>query len=746
MKRARSIKIRMATAALILLICVCTPLLHCRNTHTANHFASNLSPWLVHTTNSAKTSPLAQLVQKSGQINMGVLVARMGGVDGVALETEKINRVFVRSGLDVNYLVGEGYIRTPGIKSTAVDELLAFAEPVNMAIIALSFPELTSRQKIKQALELALEHADEFGLDQKHVSRLATKMQTVGPDLENHQFVDELNGVVDKMIQHQSNKVLKVLENWVEQTGVKTILIENSNTIPMQIPLGVATAMLAQKRPDLLFINHNHDFYWERHRYTAHMNTVIDKYLDLAFPLTGPNVKQMIINSAAIRSLTSQTIRIMQKAVKNSKLGTKAQYDLLALTQLAIDETKNGKTLSKQTQQAFEKTFSTIPSALALELAKRMQVLSTLPTVLPNVMDFDEPSPVLDDYNSDLRINLGLSENDFLIGNIVRIVERKSIEITLKMIWNIKNIYLRKATHLRSRGLVAQANRMREKAKGIKLLLSGGDENIEGDAYLGDLKSYIIRLGLTENVIFLGEVPGITAGFERGIDEKGRKKYTFDDIYANLDMVSYPSTYEGFGNAFLEAVWSKVPLIVYPYKIYREDIRRFFPETVVEYPQIPNAGFWREYGIDLDLLKHEDLQAILEFSHQRNWLLRQSKKNRTAIIRLRKQIRDYFQSKSTKTLTGKEVFELEQILTNYGKKFYALSASMSQDIDRYMRLQNRTSQIRNEEPVQQAFQSGALNFSFNTLDRTMAKLIEQAMEKDELKPQVQNSTRLAQSA
>jgi hypothetical protein len=39
---------------------------------------------------------------------------------------------------------------------------------------------------------------------------------------------------------------------------------------------------------------------------------------------------------------------------------------------------------------------------------------------------------------------------------------------------------------------------------------------------------------------------------KRGQTEDGRKIYTLEDIYPYADLVTYPSNFEGFGNAFLE--------------------------------------------------------------------------------------------------------------------------------------------------------------------------------------------------
>ena len=44
------------------------------------------------------------------------------------------------------------------------------------------------------------------------------------------------------------------------------------------------------------------------------------------------------------------------------------------------------------------------------------------------------------------------------------------------------------------------------------------------------------------------------------------------DAYRHADFVTYPSTYEGFGNAFLEAVYCKKPVLCNRYAIYRTDI------------------------------------------------------------------------------------------------------------------------------------------------------------------------------
>jgi glycosyltransferase involved in cell wall biosynthesis len=61
-------------------------------------------------------------------------------------------------------------------------------------------------------------------------------------------------------------------------------------------------------------------------------------------------------------------------------------------------------------------------------------------------------------------------------------------------------------------------------------------------------------------------------GETRGRDAQGRKTYTLFDVYLHADLVTYPSHYEGFGNAFLEAIYFGKPVVVNTYAVYARDI------------------------------------------------------------------------------------------------------------------------------------------------------------------------------
>jgi len=66
---------------------------------------------------------------------------------------------------------------------------------------------------------------------------------------------------------------------------------------------------------------------------------------------------------------------------------------------------------------------------------------------------------------------------------------------------------------------------------------------------------------------------GRVADFERGMDADGRQLYALGDMYDACDLVAYPSLIEGFGNAYLEAVYHRKPVFVNRYPIYDVDIR-----------------------------------------------------------------------------------------------------------------------------------------------------------------------------
>ncbi|MDF1815848.1 MAG: glycosyltransferase family 4 protein [Verrucomicrobiales bacterium] len=171
------------------------------------------------------------------------------------------------------------------------------------------------------------------------------------------------------------------------------------------------------------------------------------------------------------------------------------------------------------------------------ELKLRRNVESVL---IPNVFDFETPPPPPDEYSSDARHSLGIADDDIFILQPTRVVPRKGIEHAIKL------------------------TRMLDRPN-ARLIIShaAGDEGFD---YLDGLKKYAREQGVDFRVI------PQRIGTSRGTDSDGRKIYTLWDLYPHCDLVTYPSSYEGFGNALLEAIYFRKPVIINRYRIFVTDI------------------------------------------------------------------------------------------------------------------------------------------------------------------------------
>jgi len=89
----------------------------------------------------------------------------------------------------------------------------------------------------------------------------------------------------------------------------------------------------------------------------------------------------------------------------------------------------------------------------------------------------------------------------------------------------------------------------------------------EGNGYETRLREFADLLD--EPVNFVSDI----IADQRGVTPDGRKIYSLWDVYPHADLVTYPSIHEGFGNAFLEAVYFRKPIVVNNYTIFKMDIK-----------------------------------------------------------------------------------------------------------------------------------------------------------------------------
>ena len=175
-----------------------------------------------------------------------------------------------------------------------------------------------------------------------------------------------------------------------------------------------------------------------------------------------------------------------------------------------------------------------INSLASVQLSHRLGISNT---IIPNVYDFANVPTDLDDYPCELRGKIGLKDNEVLILQPTRIVPRKWIERSIEIVRDLN-------------------------LPDPKLVIShaSGDE---GDDYYQRVLEYAENTGV--KIISIGHLIQNNYTSEEG-------KYKVADIYKCADLVTYPSGYEGFGNAFLEAVYFQKPIIVNRYSVYIADI------------------------------------------------------------------------------------------------------------------------------------------------------------------------------
>lgn len=171
------------------------------------------------------------------------------------------------------------------------------------------------------------------------------------------------------------------------------------------------------------------------------------------------------------------------------------------------------------------------------ELERRRAIPAT---VVPNVFDFRARLPGIDDYNRDLRAAIGISAGDLFILQPTRVVPRKGIELAIEL-----------------------ARRLNEPNARLVITHHAGDE---GPEYLNALRAQAAAAGVDLRYVAEHFAP------ERRDDARG-KLYSLWDAYPHADLVTYPSLYEGWGNALIEAVYFRRPLVVNRYQIYDTDIR-----------------------------------------------------------------------------------------------------------------------------------------------------------------------------
>ncbi len=210
------------------------------------------------------------------------------------------------------------------------------------------------------------------------------------------------------------------------------------------------------------------------------------------------------------------------------------------------------------------------------QLALRTGIASI---IVPNVLDFENPPVVNGEGAAAFRRSMGLEPDDKMILQPTRIIRRKGIERAIELVKELR-------------------------APRYKLVISheAGDEGFE---YVDWLKQYARKQKVDLRLV--------TTPIADPWNGNGdcQTEYTLWDIYSSADFITYPSSYEGFGNAFVEAIYLKKPILINRYATFVRDIEpKGFDLVVMD-------GFLCKHTVD-------KIKQILESPEHREKLVRKN--------------------------------------------------------------------------------------------------------------------------
>lgn len=348
---------------------------------------------------------------------VGFVATRLAGTDGVSLETFKWAEILAGMGLECRYIAGE--LEDSGDRSVLIEEAHFQHDAIR---------DVNHRAFI-------LPQRDEWLSDDVYA------------------------------LARQIRERLKIA---IHQLKIDVLIAENSLTIPMNLPLGLALVQTIQEL-DIPCIAHHHDFYWERPRFLV--NNVGD-FLRNAFPPVLNQIQHVAISGLAAEELSHRT-------------GVSCR-------------------------------------------------------IIPNVMDFAHPPKLSDDRARQFREIVGVDEDDLLVLQPTRVVARKGIEHAIELLhW------------------------LGPRRAKLVITHASGDE---GDNYTHRVRRFAELMNV--DVVFAAQWVRATSDASLSSD----LTFSIGDAYHAADLVTYPSTYEGFGNAFLEAIYFKRPLVCNRHAIFRTEL------------------------------------------------------------------------------------------------------------------------------------------------------------------------------
>jgi len=176
-------------------------------------------------------------------MNIGILIGRIGDIDGVSLETEKWIKVLQKMGHKIYILSGR-----------FEDDIVPKKNQTLWPPLSFFSPDCEWEQN--RAFFFPHEDPDEL--------------------LEH--------------LEQKSNEIAIQIFKWVILNKIDVILSENSSALPCHLSMGMGLKK-AMERTGVHCVSHDHDFYWERGNRYKSPHKQITKIISETFPL----ISQMYI-------------------------------------------------------------------------------------------------------------------------------------------------------------------------------------------------------------------------------------------------------------------------------------------------------------------------------------------------------------------------------------------------------------------------------------------------------------------
>ena len=188
-------------------------------------------------------------------MRIGIIITRIGGEDGVALETEKWIEVLQFAGHEVFLLSGE-------FERNILDE---------------------SHQEVFDSFALLTE---ENWWEQEKAF--------FNPDEDPSEILDyaewKSEGITERVI------------SWLGKNKIDVLISENASALPFNLSMSLGLKK-AVERTGIKTITHDHDFYWERGERYVSAHRRINELVREVIPLRLPNVVNVVINTTAQKIL-----------------------------------------------------------------------------------------------------------------------------------------------------------------------------------------------------------------------------------------------------------------------------------------------------------------------------------------------------------------------------------------------------------------------------------------------------------